>query len=238
MTRTTVKLQFLFASALLAATTSNALAQVVQLPVVHEFSYTGGAIVPDGGTAYLGGNMHSASGSVSRGFGPGNQNRAFGGSVGGSSISASVQVIDLAALDEAILNSNVPSRVIAQSNKKLAVSDEAAADNARQFLSSYPKMTAAKTGGPSYRDFQPALGGATKPEKVDASLAESNVRYYLQLGQEAEAAHRIQSARVYYKLAIDSMTPELVERYQRVLAEREKAEKEKAQAKGASRKQF
>lgn len=215
-------------------------AQVVQLPAIQQFSMSGGATIPDGGTAYLGGNSYSSTGSVSRGFSPFNQNRAFGASSGMSSMSATVQIIDLAAMDEAILNSNVPSRVIAQKNRSLAVSDSAAsdADKARKFLSSYSSIKTAREGDPSYRDYPSALGGSgSKPPAVDPSLAESNVRHYLKMGMEAEAANRIQSARVYYKLAIESMTPELMERYQRVLAEREKAEKEKA-AKALGRKQF
>ena len=213
-------------------------AQVVQLPVVHNFSYTGGAIVPDAGTAYLGGNMHSGSGSVSRGGGPWNQNRAFGSTTGASHMSASVQVIDLAAMDEAILNANVPAKVIANNNRTLPVSEQAAADQARKFLTNYSKMNTAREGDPSYRNLNPAQGLA-KPEAVDPSLAEANVRYYLKMGQEAETAHRIQSARVYYKMAVEAMTPELMERYQRVLEQREKAEKEKAKAaKDAARKQF
>ncbi len=215
-------------------------AQVVQLPVIQQFSVSGGATIPDGGTAYIGGNAYSSSGSVSRGFSPFNQNRTFGANSGMSSMSATVQIIDLAAMDEAILNSNVPSRVIAQNKRSLAVSDSATseADKARKFLSSYSKIDTAKSGDPSYRDYPPALGGTgSKPPAVDPSLAESNVRHYLKMGMEAEAANRIQSARVYYKLAIESMTPELMERYQRVLAEREKAEKEKA-AKALGRRQF
>lgn len=218
---------------------NNLRAQVVQLPVIQQFSMSGGALIPDGGTAYLGGNSYSSSGSVSRGISPFNQNRTFGASSGMSSMSATVQIIDLAAMDEAILNSNVPSRVIAQNNRSLAVSDSAAtdADKARKFLSSYSKITTARDGDPSYRDNQTASGfrGSTPP--VDPSLAESNVRHYIKMGMEAEAANRIQSARVYYKLAIESMTPELMDRYQRVLAEREKAEKEKA-AKALGRRQF
>lgn len=212
-------------------------AQVVQLPVVHNFSYTGGGLVPDAGTGYLGGNMRSSSGSVSRG-GPLNQNRVFGSSTSASHLSASVQVIDLAAMDEAILNANVPAKVIANNNRTLPVSDQAAADQARKFLTNYSKMNTARIGDPSYRNLDPAQGLA-KPEAVDPSLAEANVRYYLKMGQEAEMAHRIQSARVYYKMAVEAMTPELMERYQRVLEQREKAEKEKAKAaKDAARKQF
>jgi hypothetical protein len=211
-------------------------AQVVQLPAFRQFSYSGGALVPDAGTGYLAGNSYSSSGSVGRGGIPGN--RAFGAASGAGHMSASVQIIDLDALDQAILNSSVPSSAISQANRMLPVSDAAAAEQARKFLSSYPTIHTARNGDPSYRDLKSTLGNSTKPEPVDASLAESNVRYYLKKGQEAETANRIQSARVYYKMALEAMTPELMERYHKVLADREKAEKDKKVAKDADRKQF
>ena len=52
----------------LLAGTANS--QVVQLPSVHNFSYSGGAWVPDGGSASLAGNSYARSGSVSKGWGP------------------------------------------------------------------------------------------------------------------------------------------------------------------------
>jgi hypothetical protein len=216
--------KFLFI--ILAVFCAGAQAQVVQLPAVRQFSYSGGALVPDSGTAYLGGNSYNSTGSVSRGGIP--NNRTFGGIGGGSHVSASVQIIDLDALDQAILNSNVPPADIHKSNRKLAVSDEAAADQARKFLSTYnPTAKTARNGDPSYRDVKQALGNSTKAEPIDASLAEANVRYYLKKGQEAETANRIQSARVYYKMAIDAMTPEIINRYNKVLSDREEAEKAK-----------
>lgn len=211
-------------------------AQVVQLPTYRQFSYTGGAIVPDSGTGYLGGNSYSSSGTTRRGGIP--NNRAMGGIAGTGQLTTSVQIIDLEALDQAILNSSVPSRVIGQS-KMLPVSDAAAADQARKFLSSYPKMHSARSGDPSFRDLKSASGRVTKVEPIDPSLAESNVRYYLKMGQEAENASHIQAARVYYRMAMEAMTPELMARYQQVLADREKAQKDKDKAsKDASRKQF
>ena len=77
-------------------------AQVVQLPSQHVFGSSGSVVVPDGGTADLGGIGRSSQGSMQSGFGP-LSNRASGGAVGGSSMSVSVRIIDLEALDEAIL---------------------------------------------------------------------------------------------------------------------------------------
>lgn len=154
-------------------------------------------------------------------------------------VTASIQIIDLDALDQAILNSNVPSRVIVQSNRTLPVSDVALAEQARKFLSNYPTNQSARSGDPSYRDLKWTAGNATKLEPLEASLAESNVRYYLKKGQEAEELNHLQAARVYYRMALEAMTPELMERYQKVLAERKQAEIQKQKSsKDADRKQF
>jgi hypothetical protein len=210
--------------------------QVVQLPVVRQFSITGGALIPDQGTGYLGGNNYRSSGTVSRG--PVLSNRTMGSITGGSQVSASVQIIDLAALDEAILNSAVSaSEIASQSKRTAAVSDQAAADKARRFLTAHStyREPQARNGDPSYRDFNSTLGSSTDKVNVDPSLAESNVRHYLRLGQEAERANRIQSARVYYRLAVEAMTPELMDRYQRVIAEKSKADEAEKKSKPARR---
>lgn len=211
-------------------------AQVVQLPSIRQFSYSGGVVVPDGGTVNLGGVSRSASG-YARAGGPLQRNLAFSQSASISNASVSVQVIDLEALDQAILNANVPAKVIAQSSNKLPISDAAAAEKAKQFLANYPAVTSARQGSPSYRDFKATLGGFSASTSADSAMAESNIRYYLMMGQQAEAQNRLQSARVYYRLAAEAMTPELLDRYQRVLDARAQAQlaQEKADANNARR---
>ncbi|MCM2371242.1 hypothetical protein [Aporhodopirellula aestuarii] len=79
--------------------------QTVQLPAIRQFSYSGGVLVPDQGSAFLGGNRSSAMSSSSRGIPllpnlPGS-NLSSRGSAGG--VSASVTIIDLDEMDRQIL---------------------------------------------------------------------------------------------------------------------------------------
>ena len=209
-----------------------AVAQVVQLPSVHNFSYTGGALVPDGGTATLGGVGYGRSGSVSRGFGP-LANRARGGRLAGSTASVSVQIIDLRALDDAILSANVPVKP----GKSVLSADLPAANGGRRFLSTTgPERD--RVGGLTVTEpgkWQRILSGTGSPKRqLSPSQAESDIRYYLRLGKEAEQANRILSARVYYRMAVEAMTPEMIVRYKAILAEREKQAKEKRKSDSAT----
>lgn len=81
-------------------------AQVVQLPAIRQFSYSGGVMVPDHGSAYLGGNRTSSTASSSRGIPvlgrlPGSVSRSSQSSAGGVSVSATM--IDLNEMDRQIL---------------------------------------------------------------------------------------------------------------------------------------
>ena len=87
---------------ILSPPASAQLPATVQLPSFRVFSYSGSVLVPDGGTAYLGGVSRSASFSRSRGFGP-FQNRSAGYVASSSQLTASATIIDLNEIDEAIL---------------------------------------------------------------------------------------------------------------------------------------
>jgi len=80
------------------AAAQNRIPSVVQLPTFQFFSYRGTVVVPDGGTAYLGGNASSATGMRRRGG-----NRAFGQQQGISQATATVQIIDHDAIDRQLL---------------------------------------------------------------------------------------------------------------------------------------
>ncbi|MFK8115441.1 MAG: hypothetical protein AB8B91_24810 [Rubripirellula sp.] len=89
------------ALAFVLSVTPNAEAQlpsVVQLPSFQTFSYSGTVVVPDGGSAYLGGVRRSASGSSRRGL-----SRAFGSSVRNSGASVRATIIDNDAIDRKLL---------------------------------------------------------------------------------------------------------------------------------------
>lgn len=216
-------------------------AQVVQLPAYRSFSYAGGALVPDGGVSYLGGSGYFSQGSISRG-GPflGSRSIGFGGGVNVASVS--VNVIDLDALDEAILSANVPRNSLPKSRAAAAATADDDAERARQFISNYRSISSADEPR-DYRDFQRTL--ASRPESQTAadvpyqeSLAESNVRFYLAKGREAENANRIQSARVFYRLALEAMTPQMLQRYQSIQNERDSSNKTPQTPANSNRKPF
>ncbi|MCA9192904.1 MAG: hypothetical protein KDB03_14105 [Planctomycetales bacterium] len=204
-------------------------AQVVQLPTGRNFGYTGSVIVPDGGTAYLGGNGAMYATSTARGFGP-FSSVAVGHSVGAAGLSVSVQIIDLAALDQAILNTNVAMPPDDTTVSALSP----AADGSRNFISSATEGsgdTATRVGMDPGR-WQRMLAAPVNIESKPESQVAEDIRYYLALGKEAERLNRIHAARVYYKMAIDAMTPAMLARYEEkrldLQATREQAAKDAA----------
>ncbi|MEM8735656.1 MAG: hypothetical protein AAGG44_15585 [Planctomycetota bacterium] len=218
--------------------------QVVQQPVFRNFSYSGGAWVPDSGTGFLAGRQYSNRNRVSRGFGPYSPSAASG-QFGGSAISASVTIIDLNALDEAILNA--PTTATQNARGAAASSSPVGGSSAVQT----PKLAGARskvvtttsryfdaTKAANVRDhggYQRALNGhyqsSVRPAATDSQV-ESDVRYYLSEGQKAERGGSIIAARVYYRMAMEAMTPEMLERYRKVL-EKRKAEAEERRKKNS-----
>lgn len=76
----------------------------VQLPEFSYFSVDTSVLVPDRGTAYLGGIGRSSSGSTTRGTPPiPFKNRATGHSAGASSTTIGAWIHDFQAMDEALL---------------------------------------------------------------------------------------------------------------------------------------
>lgn len=224
----------LLALSLIAA---EAQAQVVQQPVVRNFGYAGSALVPDSGTAVLGGNLGRQSSSVSRGFGPFGR-RTAGNSLGGRSMSVSVTIIDLNALDEALLNAPISDK------PETAPKINAGPLAPKQPLTMAPRIVGAprkilSVGQPNdlptgitatdSNAYTRALVGhklGFQPAAVK-SLREDDVRYYIEEGQKAEKAGRIVSARVYYRMAMDSLTPDIVARYEKILAKKKEDAKKK-----------
>lgn len=211
-------------------------AQIVQLPSVYNFSSSGAVLVPDGGSTMLGGSGYARQGSTSSGFGP-LSSRALAGSAGGSTLSASVQIIDLEALDQAILASATPRTSMAGQTAPAATTavgpaatpaadDSHDAGQRARLSSRYPDSTRELSANNTDRvgadpgKWQRVLSGSGEPTAVNASMVESNVRYYVELGEQAERSGSVQAARVYYRLARQAMTPELVTQYENALRTR------------------
>ena len=191
-------------------------AQVVQLPSYRNFSYSGSAWVPDGGTASLAGSGYGVSSSSSRGWGP-YGGRAMGGVGGATLLSVNAQVIDLAVMDEALLR--------AASGKSTTQANEPNAAAARRDLFDVSAHRSNPSNpGPDPNAWQRALAGAPVDSLNSDTQRESDVRYYVGLGKAAEDANRLQAARVYYRMAQEAMTPQMVASYKQILAERKAAE--------------
>jgi hypothetical protein len=218
-------------------------AQVVQLPSTRSLGYSGSVWVPDGGTSAIGGQSGVRYGSRNSGWGP-FSNSASGSSLSSSGVSASVQIIDLAALDAALLagtsasgaTATPPTDTTASSpdgSNAVAggASSGSATDEPAALDRSLSSQGAASTAGSPEQgvaldrgQWQRVLAGGDNPVHRNASLVESDIRYYVRKGEAAEDAGSLLAARVYYKMARDLMTPELIERYERQVAERKAAE--------------
>ena len=108
-----------------ASLTADALAQVVQLPSVRQFSYSGGVLVPDQGSTYLGGNRTSAVGSRSRGLpglGPMPQSQ-FGGIQTTSGASVTATIIDHQEIDRQLLGED-PRSIARRARQRSVASTE------------------------------------------------------------------------------------------------------------------
>jgi hypothetical protein len=93
-------------SILVGVSGTSCFAQIVQLPSYRTFSYSGSTWVPDGGTASLGGSTYSATHQNSVGGGP-FASRSSGRTSSATNLSVTARIIDLRALDDAILSANV-----------------------------------------------------------------------------------------------------------------------------------
>ncbi|MFP6674725.1 MAG: hypothetical protein VB878_06580 [Pirellulaceae bacterium] len=89
-------------------------AQVIQLPVIHQFGVSTSVLVPDRGAIHLGGVRSAREGQVSRGsLFPGRlgRNQASGREVSTSDAWAVVRIIDLKELDRMTLLAATPEEI-------------------------------------------------------------------------------------------------------------------------------
>lgn len=162
----------------------SASAQVVQLPTFRTFSYSGSVLVPDRGTASLGGNRTAASSWQRRGA-----NRAWGRQAGFAGASASATVIDLQAIDRRLLGQSgleAATRRAAAGGTPGALDSEpgkALVRSARRSLAAGRDAAAFQ----AYREAIVALRGRLR------QLAEEEFRRHF--GAAAEQAIRLASAR-------------------------------------------
>jgi len=203
-------------------------AQVVQLPSVSNFGTTGAVSVPDGGQAYLGGYGAMRSSSRTAGGWPA-ASRSASQSISGGSISVTATIIDLQAMDAALLAQpvdrarSIPSR-FRPADTGTPIANTLDMERYRQFTPQAPIQ-------PEPNAWRQALGSPGDPPlPADGSLAgtEADVRFYLQKAQDCTNSGRMAAARVYFDLAYQKLTPA-----QRALM-REHQAQEKSQSAAAS----
>lgn len=193
-------------------------AQVVQLPAVGSFGVNTTVSVPDQGTASLGGVGRSSYGTTSRGAGP-MANTARGGNSSATMASVSATIIDLAAMDEALLNmpagnKNVPNYATRSQGTKIV--NTLTPHN-------YHRDIKRREAPPLPYEWMAALGpqGNDHFDSAENKVRDgSNVRYFMEKSAAAHAHGHDAAARVYYKMALDRMTPAQQQRMEEIRAKR------------------
>ncbi|GIW99911.1 MAG: hypothetical protein KatS3mg111_3244 [Pirellulaceae bacterium] len=209
-----------------------AVGQVVQLPSMGTSRYAGTVIVPDSGQVEIGRVRRSGS-YTSRTGGVLNSQR-----VGvASSAQITAQVIDLDALDEAILSAHVPTDAPKAATTATSSSFPDAGRRVLPNVIARPRSERPRLP-PEPGAWQLAMTEEHVTRPRIESLAEADVRYYLDQGREAEMAGHLHSARVFYRLAIEAMTPEMRERYNRLVAEKQATSNDRGKDSGAASVRF
>ena len=197
----------------------SARAQVVQIPTVGTFSLSTTVMVPDSGSAYLGGNHRGALGSNS--LGPGSIAR--GATQTSSGVSVHATIIDLNELDLMIRS---------QAGSKPTVPDLVGARSKPSQYSTTPKGTVTKNAEYEY------LAALSHTERAESGNVTSDTAYYLSLANDARQQRHWAAVELYYKLAWDSLPVKRRESVLKTLVEARnkpevdpKSEKKKTSAK-------
>lgn len=193
----------------------------VMLPTQSQFSVNTTVMVPDSGGVLLGSVNRASSGYISRGFGP-FTNRAFGRSLGSSTASAHVYVIDLGEMDRRM-------------QEEAAAMREA---SYYQYVMAYPKVAQAAKLTASVRNERAEIsqakqvaGGlslaaqkqiADEEDAAALAVAHAEGTRALERAAEAEKKGSTSAAKTYYLAAVrkgDEPTRKTaIEGYRRILA--------------------
>ncbi len=181
-----------FAGTLVFVASGTAKAQTVQLPVFHYFAASTSVMVPDGGTAFIGGVGSASSGSNARRI-PGLGGRPFANSAtagsstgGGVSVSATIQ--DLSELDQAVLSQAV-------ANGKPTPEQILAAGKSSQVGRNAPLASIAEIRA---------------QQSNDAAVQDAEARDCFAKGEAAYASGKLGIAKVYYQMCLRRATGELL----------------------------
>lgn len=192
-------------------------AQTVQLPTTRIFSGGGSVLVPDQGSANLGGISRSASGSSTRGYGP-VRSRSGSTTREASGISVSAYVIDFEAMERELLGEDGEAG-------SLATDDP-------QTLKAKAKADAIKNGSvrSGSGSSKAASGGLESVSHLKALAREEEAAHQAEIAEtfaKAEAAIAEKKwgvARVHYKSLIRNEKGEVAKLAKQLLTEMEKQE--------------
>ena len=180
------------ASVLAYATTASAQATTVQLPTFSFFTVNTTVLVPDGGSAYMGGIGRAASGSTSRGI-PGLGGRPFAntataGSTSAGGISVSAQIHDMEAMDQALLNQGVASR-----------------PDAAQLFAARKAAGVARNAAPQ------SLADIRQEQAAAAQATSDEAREYYDKGNVAYENGKFGVAKIYWQMSVRRADGELLQ---------------------------
>ena len=186
--------------AIYLAFTQAGFSQIVQLPSTGTFSLQTSVLVPDSGSAYLGGNQRDARGS--RSLGP---SLASGSAMTSSSAMVRATIIDLNELDTMIRS---------QAGTK-PVEPDLVSNRSQP-----SKYASTVKGSPSKNADYEYLAAMSHPtDKKDTNYASSDTTYYLALARNATQNRHWAAVELYYKLAWESLPVARRESVSRALLE-------------------
>ena len=158
------------------------MAQVIQLPVFHQFGVSTSVLVPDRGAAHLGGIRTAREGQVTRGS-PFGKNQGIGREVSTSDAWAVVRIIDLKELDRLTLLAATPTEI-----KRLS---PVAAGITSVVLREKSVSRTARLSLDQLRFERKAAAVKTRGEAMELMAK----------GKEMEKRGRNASAKIYYQMA-------------------------------------
>ena len=164
----------------------NVFSQIVQLPTTGTFSLQTSAMVPDSGSANLGGYRRNAIGSQSSGPG----SLASGASRASASATVRATIIDLNELDLMIRS---------QAGSKPISPNFATSQSRPSQYASGQKGVPLKNADYEY------LAAITHQEKTGPDQISSDANYYLSLAANAKQKRHWAAVELYYKLAWESL---------------------------------
>lgn len=183
-----------------SVSSSSLLGQVVQLPTFQNTGVSTVVDVPAGGSTYLGGIGRAGATSAARRAALfGQRNGGIYSSGSGNGVVATI--IDLKALDEAILNQKIqPGLAVRPGKSALPLAGKSHPGTNYRKISSIPGAYMQALGGDPTLSASSGLNADTSAE----------IRELLERAQAAQQGGRHAAAEVYYRMIVERLPPDVV----------------------------